>query len=94
MNSKIYNYNLLTKQYPESILVENLPHLNKNTILNTQILSEEFCAKYIFSIDNIDDGDEDSYLFDINHILNSQPHLDKEKLCDLIDIYCFVNNVN
>jgi len=52
--------------------------------LNTQILSAEFCANYIFCIDDIDDGDEESYLFDINHILRKQKHLNKNHLENLI----------
>lgn len=88
----IRNYDLLKHKYDESVLMSNIEHLNKNMILNTQVLSEEFCAKYIFCIDDIDDGDEDSYLFDLAHILNTQPHLDKQKLRDAIDKYCFCDN--
>lgn len=53
-------------------------------MLNTQILTEEFCANYIFCIDDINDGDEDSYWFDLTHIMNTQPHLDENKLITII----------
>lgn len=81
----IYDYYLLHNTYDEDTIIKNMNHLNKKTVLNTQKLSEEFCAKYIFCIDDIDDGGEDSYLFDLNHIMNRQPHLDEEKLIKCID---------
>lgn len=80
----IYNSDLLENKYSEDILIQNINNLSKKIILNTQTLSAEFCANYIFCIDDIDDGDEESYLFDINHILRKQKHLDKEYLKNLI----------
>ena len=35
-------------------------------------------------MDNINDGDEDSYLFDVHHIMYYQPHLDYNKLIKYI----------
>ena len=52
--------------------------LNKKIILFTQILTAEFCVKYILDLD-IDSGSEDSYLFDKNYILESQPHISNEE---------------
>jgi hypothetical protein len=80
----ISNNDLLNKQFDEAILIFNFNHLHKKRLLNTQKLSEEFCAKYIFCIDDINDGDEDSYLYDFEHIMNTQPHLDENKLIQLI----------
>jgi len=82
---KIFNIDLIKRKFDENTLIENLDHLNEKIILNTQILSEEFCAKYIYCVNNINDGDEDSYLFDINHILDKQPHLNENKLIQMID---------
>lgn len=83
-SDSIYNSDLIKNKYSEDILIQNINSLNKKIILNTQILSAEFCANYIFCIDDIDDGDEESYLFDINHILRKQPHIDKNYLKSLI----------
>ena len=87
MNVVIYNSDLIKNKYSESILINNIDHLSKKIVLSTQILSPEFCVKYIFCIDDIDDGDEESYLFDINHILRKQPQIDKTHLKMLIDNY-------
>jgi hypothetical protein len=35
-------------------------------------------------MDNINDGDEDSYLFDVQHIMYCQPHLNYNKLIKYI----------
>lgn len=83
--NKIYNSDLLKNKYSENILIQNIENLSKKIILSTQILSAEFCAKYIFCIDDIDDGDEESYLFDINHISRKQPHINKNYLRSLIN---------
>jgi hypothetical protein len=82
----ITNADLLNNKYDETELVKNLGHLNKKRILNTQILSEEFCAKHIFCMGD-DDGDEDSYWFDFTHIMNTQPHLNEELLIKYIRFY-------
>jgi hypothetical protein len=71
-------------KYDEQTLLANIDRLSIKTILHTQTLSEEFCAKYIYCVSNVNDGDEDSYLFDATHILNKQPHLDEQKFLRLI----------
>jgi hypothetical protein len=83
----ITNNDLLHNKYDESRLAENMDHLNKKRILNTQKLSEEFCAKYIFCMGDNDEGDEDSYWFDFTHIMNTQPHLDENLLIKYIKFY-------
>jgi len=85
---KINNMDLLANKYSEDILIQNVDNLSKKTILYTQILSAEFCAKYIFCIDDINDGDEESYLFGTSHILRRQPHIDKKYFILLIKDKC------
>ena len=85
MAKRLSNIDLYYNKFDEATLLENLDNLSLKTILHTQILSEEFCAKHIFCVSNINDGDEDSYLFDINHIMNKQPHLNENKLEKLIN---------
>lgn len=77
MSTKIYNNDLLKKKYDESILATNMVNLNKRIVLFTQILTAEFCVKYIAD-SNINGGSEDSYLFDTDYILDAQPHINEE----------------
>ena len=71
--------------YSISELESNIEHLSMKTVLNTQKLTEEFCINYIYCVSDIDDGDEESYLFSLNHILSKQPHLNEAKMHELID---------
>jgi hypothetical protein len=80
----VYNSDLFEYDICEELLEKNLSHLNKRTVLTTQKLSAEFCAKYMFCIDDIHEGSEDSYLYGFNDILHYQPHLDKTKFASLL----------
>lgn len=82
----ITEFDLIKHNYDEKILEKYIDTLNIKVTCQTQKLSEEFCAKYVFCSD-IESGSEDSYLFDINYIMRKQPHLDKEKLIKLIHKY-------
>ncbi len=85
---KITNSDLHKMQFTEDILVKNIDNLNAKTIVNTQKLSPAFCIEHIVCMENIDSGDEDSYLFDIPYILSKQPHLKEEKLLsELLSLY-------
>lgn len=85
MTKKLSNIDLYYNKYDEATLLKNLDNLSLKTILHTQKLSEEFCANHIYCVSNINNGDEDSYLFDITHIINKQPHLNENKLEKLIN---------
>jgi len=74
----ISTYDLMQRQYDIPTLIQNRKHLNKKTLLSTQWLSAQFCAYYIYEDD--DSGSEDSYLFDMDHILKHQPHIDPLEL--------------
>ena len=69
--------------YSVQELEKNIQYLNKKILLATQILDAEFCIKYILDLD-IDNGSEDSYIYDFDYILDFQKHLSKEELK-----YCF-----
>lgn len=86
MSQTISNLDLINNKnrYNEQILLENLDHLSIKTILQTQKLSAKFCADHVYCMDNINDGDEDSYLFDINHIMYYQQHLNYNTLVKYI----------
>ncbi len=83
----IDNFDLMQNRnaYSVSDLESNIDHLSKKILLNTQKLTEEFCIKHIYCVSDIDDGDEESYLFCLNHIMNRQPHLDEQKLLKIIE---------
>ena len=53
--------------------------LDKKILLATQMLSAEFCIKYIWD-PGIDSGSEDSYIYDFDYILGFQNHLTREEL--------------
>ena len=86
----INNLDLLNNKfkYDLDILEKNIKHLNKKILISTQKLTAAFCIKYLFNID-IDSGNEDSYLFDINYILEKQPHILEEELYMEINKYTF-----
>jgi len=75
---KIHTCDLYNQKFSEEVLIENLDHLNLKIVLNTQKLSAKFCIDYILCMD-IDSGDEDSYLFDVTHIMNKQPHIQMDE---------------
>lgn len=85
----IYNEDLMNHKYDHEIIIRNIEHLNKKIILNTQHLTPEFCIQYIFEKD-IYKGDEDSYLFDIDYILQCQKHITKT---ELINAYNNMSNL-
>ena len=65
--------------YSETQLEENITRLNKKIMLATQKLTSNFCVQYILDMD-IDNGSEDSYIYDFNYILYFQKHLTYQEL--------------
>ena len=72
---------LLKNRYKYNIqdIEENVYRLNKKIMLATQTLTAEFCVKYILDLD-IDNGSEDSYIYDVNYITSFQEHLTKDDM--------------
>jgi len=90
----IYDNDLNENKYDEKVLIQNIRHLNKKLLLLTQILTAEFCVKYIAVYDT-DGGSEDSYTFDTPTILEAQPHITKEEYVSAYyKIYRNRNNKN
>ena len=90
MDYSQYNMNLTDDQllanpntYSINILERNIRNLNKKILSATQILTAEFCIKYILDLD-IDNGSEDSYIYDVNYILFFQKHLTKQEFTELL----------
>lgn len=69
---------LLNNNYCMKVLEKNINNFNKKIVLYSQNLDAEFCVKYILDMD-IDNGSEDSYLFDKCYILNKQKHITEEQ---------------
>ena len=82
---KLTNTDLLNNRnkYSIDILEKNIEHLDEKILLATQILTPEFCVKYILDLD-IDNGGEESYIFDICYILEFQKHITEDELVKLI----------
>ena len=80
---KLTDQNLLDHKftYLLSDIEKNVNHLNKKIMLATQYLDARFCIQYILDMD-IDNGSEDSYIFDIDYIHYFQPHIKYEDLKD------------
>ena len=78
--------NLLNNPNKYSIeeLEKNINNLNKKILLSTQKLSVEFCIKYIIDLD-INNGNEDSYIFDVNYILYFQKHLTESQFLEILN---------
>ncbi len=75
----INNQDLYKNKYDLSILAENIMNLSGKTLLSTQHLTAEFCAKYILN-DNFFEGVEESYLYCGDYVLKKQTHITKEEL--------------
>lgn len=82
----VTNSDLLANKnkYSIEILENNIEFLDEKILLATQILTPEFCVKYILDLD-IEGGGEESYIFDICYILSFQKHITEKDLMDLID---------
>jgi hypothetical protein len=71
-------------KYTIEELEKNINNLNKKILLSTQKLSVEFCIKYILDLD-INNGNEDSYIFDVNYILSFQKHLTESQFLEILN---------
>ena len=77
--SVIKNEDLYKQKYQLDILEKNIMNLSGKTLLNTQYLTAEFCAKYIIN-DNYSEGVEEDYLYSGDFVLKKQKHISKEDL--------------
>jgi len=78
-NTHISNLSLRNKVYDNDILEQNIGQFSLWTILRTQILTVDFCAKYLLS-------DETAQITQEN-VLTYQPHISKEELLVAIRKY-------
>lgn len=72
-HSELNDQDLLKKKYSIELLEENINNLSISRILNTQILTPEFCIKYILN-EEYASCNEETYICDLD-VLCKQPHL-------------------
>lgn len=74
MSKTITYFDLIKNKYSIAELEANLHHLEIKHILQHQILTSDFCAKYVLNEDYAS-CQEDLYLIDIGYVLYHQKHL-------------------
>jgi len=75
----ISNNDLYKNKYSLELLATNICKLRSRTILSTQIVDAEFCAKYILN-DEFYEGFEEDYFCDFDYVLKKQPHISRSDL--------------
>ena len=71
---EIDNSDLRINKYDIETLERNVDNLNMKTCVNTQVLTAEFCVKYVLNEDYMS-CIEDTYCIDSGYVLKRQPHL-------------------
>ena len=69
---------LRKQQYPIDVLEKNQQYLDIRAMVRTQVLTAEFCNKYI--LDEKYMSVEETYFIDIPYVLQHQPHLCRDDL--------------
>ena len=77
---QINDQDLRQKKYSIQLLEENINNLSISIILNTQILTPEFCVKFILNEDYASCVEE-TYICDLD-VLRRQPHITQDELCN------------
>jgi len=76
--NNLNDYDLRNKQYSIEELIKNIDNLSIKTLIYTQILTPEFCKKYILA-PGCACSTEEEYI-SIDDVLRAQPHIKKEML--------------
>ena len=85
---------LYKKKYTMDVLEYNINNLQIKIILHTQILTADFCARYILD-EYYCTCTEDSYLIDSGYVLYHQPHITEEELDMALEKWeCFHKDKN
>lgn len=74
----IKNIDLYNKKYSIEILEKNIYNLSILIILRTQLLTPDFCVKYILS-EEYASTNEETYICDFD-VLRHQPHITQQDL--------------
>ena len=70
---------LRSVQYDIDTLIKYVDDINIKTCVNTQILTAEFCAKYVLN-EKYMSCVEDTHIINIDYVLKRQPHLTLEAI--------------
>lgn len=81
--TKITNIDLYKQKYDIQILEENINNLSLRTLLNTQILTIDFCVKYILDHDNRYAWREEETDLSYYDIVSCQRHINIDELINL-----------
>ena len=75
--------NSTLRQYKYSVeeLEKYITDLNMKTLVNTQILTIDFCVRYVLN-ENYAQCNEEIDLLTVLYVAHRQPHLDKSELLD------------
>jgi len=87
-NEIISDSDLCNEIYSINVLKKNIYNLNKKVVLSTQILTPQFCIKFILDT-AIDSGSEISGVYTKEHILRKQQHITSEEFDK-----CYMEYVN
>jgi hypothetical protein len=75
---KLNDYDLRNKKYSIEELIKNIDNLSIKSLIYTQILTPEFCKKYILA-PGCTCSTEEEYITK-EDVLRAQPHIKKEML--------------
>jgi hypothetical protein len=87
-NEIISDSDLCNEIYSIYVLEKNIYNLNKKVVLSTQILTPQFCIKFILDT-AIDSESEISGVYTKEHILRKQQHITSEEFDK-----CYMEYVN
>lgn len=76
---KLHTLQLRLEKYDITTLEANVHHINMKTCVNTQVLTAEFCVKYVLNEDYMS-CIEDTYCICLDYVLQRQPHLTREDI--------------
>ena len=82
----IQNLHLSNRKYDIETLEHNIDHLELKRILQTQVLTPEFCVKYILNPEEYGMCREDHYITQVQ-ILIYQPHITTLQLANAMNQY-------
>lgn len=80
--------NLRQHQYDIATLIAHVDDLNMKECVNSQVLTAEFCVKYVLNEEYMS-CIEDTYCLCYGYVLQRQPHLTK---ADIFAEYAKINN--
>jgi len=84
----VQTLNLRKQQYDIETLTANVDDLNMKECVNSQVLTAEFCVKYVLNEEYMS-CIEDTYCLTYGYVLQRQPHLTKE---EIFEEYKKINN--